>query len=64
MKLTDKKGKVPVYLRKLPGQKWKYLYSIFTHSQSDIPDKFYETYNKLGKKYQQEIDSLFDLFNP
>lgn len=59
-KLNEKKFKNPTYLLSPPGQKWKCLYSIFSYLHSDLPDKFDITYSKLGKKYQKEIDSLFD----
>jgi hypothetical protein len=62
-KLNEKRNKNPQYLESPPGQKWKYLYLIFSHSQSNLPEKFYEKFSKLGKKYQKHIDLLFEIFN-
>ena len=60
----EKKDKMGKYLLSPPGHKWKNLSAIFQHNQSSLPEKFYETYSKLGRKGQTEVNSIIDLLNP
>lgn len=72
-KLTEKKKDIPtndkkvdpgIYLISVPKQKWKNLYSIFNHNHSILPEKVDENFNKLGRKLQKKIDSIFEILTP
>lgn len=61
-KLIEKHGVTPTYLITPPGQQWKNLRDIFSHP--DLTGKFYERFNKLGKKPKKCVDVAFEILAP
>ena len=61
-KLIEKHDDTPTYLFLPPGQQWKNLGDIFSHP--NLTGKFYERFNKLGKKKKKYVDVAFEILAP